>query len=59
MRRRLALQQNHVFNLVCRWQQERTHYPTNKLHIMKAVAKCEVLFTTTYKAFIWHQEQSW
>jgi hypothetical protein len=59
MRRRLALQQNHVFNLVCQWQQERTHHPTNKPHIIKAVAKCEVLFTTTYKTTIWHQEQSW
>jgi len=47
------------FNLACQWQQERTHHSTNKPHIIKAVAKCEVLFSTTYKTTIWHQEQRW
>jgi len=47
------------FILVCQWQKERTHHPTNKPHIIKTVAKCEVLFTTTYKTTIWHQERNW
>jgi len=59
MRRRLVPNDNHVFDLVCQRQQERTHHPTNKPHVTKVVAKCEVLFSTTYKAIIWHQEQSW
>jgi len=47
------------FILACQWQQERTRNPTDKPHIIKAVAKCEVLFTTTYKTTIWHQERNW
>ena len=47
------------FILACQWQQERTHRPTNKPHIIKALAKREVLFAATYKTTIWHQEQSW